>query len=110
MNRLKLRAAYGGEAGTFAAFGSLYTVYQSTLVDGNVGIVVPLTQGNPEISPERQKELEIGFDLGVLDERLGLEFTWYQKGLMTYFYLPTLNLLPVSLLNGRMQVNWKIPV
>ncbi len=78
MNRLKLRAAYG-EAGTFAAFGSLYTVYQSTLVDGNVGIVVPLTQGNPEISPERQKELEIGFDMGILDERLGLEFTWYQK-------------------------------
>jgi len=78
LNRLKLRAAYG-EAGTFAAFGSLYTVYQSTLVDGSVGIVVPITQGNPEITPERQKELEVGFDLGILDERLGLEFTWYQK-------------------------------
>ena len=78
MNRLKLRGAYG-EAGTFAAFGSLYTVYQSTLIDGNVGIVVPITQGNPTISPERQKELEVGMDVGFFQDRLGLEFTWYKK-------------------------------
>ncbi len=77
-NRLKLRAAYG-EAGTFAAFGSLYTIYQSTLVDGNAGITVPLTRGNAEILPERQKELELGVDAGFFQDRLGLEFTWYKK-------------------------------
>lgn len=78
LNRLKFRAAYG-EAGTFAAFGSLYTVYQSTLIDNNVGIVVPVTQGNATISPERQKELEVGLDVGFFQDRLGLELTWYKK-------------------------------
>lgn len=78
LNRLKLRAAYG-EAGTFAAFGSLYTVYANTLVDGNVGIVVPTTRGNPNLSPERQKEFEIGLDAGFLEDRVGLEFSYYKK-------------------------------
>ncbi|CAM4168080.1 SusC/RagA family TonB-linked outer membrane protein [Zobellia roscoffensis] len=78
VNRLKLRAAYG-EAGTFARFGSLYTVYESTLIDGNVGIIVPPTQGNLDILPERQKELELGIDLGMFKNRLGLELTYYKK-------------------------------
>lgn len=78
INRLKLRAAYG-EAGTFAAFGSLYTVYANTLVDGNVGIIVPTTRGNPNLSPERQKEFEIGFDAGFLNDRIGIEFSYYKK-------------------------------
>ena len=78
LSRLKLRAAYG-EAGTFAVFGSLYTIYASTLIDSNVGIAVPLTRGNPNILPERQKELELGFDLGLIENRLSLEFTMYKK-------------------------------
>lgn len=78
LSRLKLRAAYG-EAGTFAVFGSLYTVYASTLIDNNVGIAVPLTRGNANILPERQKELELGFDLGLIKNRLSLEFTMYKK-------------------------------
>ncbi|MEB8328062.1 SusC/RagA family TonB-linked outer membrane protein [Flavobacteriaceae bacterium KMM 6897] len=86
LNRLKVRSAYG-EAGTFAAFGSLYTVYQSTLIDGNVGIVVPGTLGNPNITPERQKELEVGFDAGMLNDRLSLEFTWYKKNVQDLLLL-----------------------
>ncbi len=78
LNRFKVRAAYG-EAGTFAAFGSLFTVLGNTLIDGNVGIIVPLTRGNANISPERQKELEIGFDAGFLNDRISLEFTYYKK-------------------------------
>jgi hypothetical protein len=39
VNRFKPRVAYG-EAGTFAAFGSLFTIY-GTSIDGNVGIGVP---------------------------------------------------------------------
>ena len=78
LNRFKVRAAYG-EAGTFAAFGSLFTIYQSTLIDGNVGIVVPGTRGNPNLSPERQKELELGIDLGIINDKVSLEFTYYKK-------------------------------
>ena len=78
LNRLKFRGAYG-EAGTFAAFGSLFTVYGNTLVGGNVGIVVPTTRGNSSLLPERQKELEVGFDAGFLNDRVSLEFTYYKK-------------------------------
>jgi len=78
LNRFKLRAAYG-EAGTFAAFGSLFTVFISAANDGNVGIVVPVTRGNSALSPERQKELEIGFDAGFLDDRISVEFSYYKK-------------------------------
>lgn len=78
LNRFKLRTAYG-EAGTFAAFGSLFTVFTNTLIDGNVGIIVPTTRGNPNISPERQKEFEIGFDAGFLNNSVSVEFTYYKK-------------------------------
>lgn len=78
LNRIKPRIAYG-EAGTFAAFGSLFTIYGNTLIDGNVGIIVPGIRGNADISPERQKELEVGFDAGFLNDRISLEFTYYEK-------------------------------
>jgi TonB-linked SusC/RagA family outer membrane protein len=78
MNKFKIRAAYG-EAGNFAPNGALFTTYTNTLIDGTAGIVVPGTLGNPDISPERQKELEIGFDASFLDSRIGLEFSYYNK-------------------------------
>jgi len=78
VNRLKPRVAYG-EAGTFATFGSLFTLFNSTLINGNVGVVVPATQGNLGIQPERNKEFEIGFDAGFLNDRLSLTFTYYNK-------------------------------
>ena len=78
LNKFKLRTAYG-EAGTFAAFGSLFTIFNNTLIDNNVGIIVPITRGNPSISPERQKEFEIGFDAGLLNNRVSVEFSYYLK-------------------------------
>ncbi|MCP4977183.1 MAG: SusC/RagA family TonB-linked outer membrane protein [Maribacter sp.] len=77
-NRFKVRAAYG-EAGTFAAFGSLFTVFTNTLIDNNVGIIVPTTRGNSSLLPEKQKELEIGFDAGFFNNRVALEVTYYDK-------------------------------
>ncbi len=78
LNRFKVRVAYG-EAGTFAAFGSLFTIYGNTLIGGNVGIIVPLIRGNAALLPERQKELELGFDAGFLNDRISVEFTYYKK-------------------------------
>ncbi|WP_062054704.1 SusC/RagA family TonB-linked outer membrane protein [Aquimarina longa] len=78
MNQLKIRAAYG-EAGNFAPNGALFTAYTNSLIGGNVGIVLPVTLGDPSISPERQKELEVGLDVGLLNNRIGLEFSYYNK-------------------------------
>lgn len=78
LNRLKPRIAYG-EAGTFAPFGSLFTLFNSSLIDGNIGVVVPGSRGNPGIDPERNKELEFGFDAGFFNDKLSLTFTYYNK-------------------------------
>ncbi len=81
VNQFKIRAAYG-EAGNFAPNGALFTTYTNTLIDGVAGIIVPvspLALGNPDISPERQKELEVGFDASFLDSRINLEFSYYNK-------------------------------
>ncbi len=81
MNQFKVRGAYG-EAGNFAPNGALFTTYSNSLIDGIAGIVVPvfpLGKGDPEIDPERQKELEVGFDASFLDSRVSLEFSYYNK-------------------------------
>ena len=78
MNQLKLRAAYG-EAGNFAPNGALFTTYINSLISGNVGIITPATLGDPSIQPERQKEFEIGLDAGFFNNKVTLEFTWYNK-------------------------------
>lgn len=83
IDRFKLRAAYG-EAGNFPAFGQLFTSFNSTLISGiggasTNGISLAGVLGNPNLGPERQKELEIGFDAGFLDNKIGITFTYYNK-------------------------------
>jgi len=74
---LKLRVAYG-ESGNFAAFGAKSTILNSVIVDGSAGVVVPSLLGNSQVGPERQKELEFGFDLGI-SNKYSLDFTVYNK-------------------------------
>ncbi|WP_271782754.1 SusC/RagA family TonB-linked outer membrane protein [Aquimarina algiphila] len=77
-NTVKLRVAYG-EAGNFAPFGSLFVPFSSNIVDGFKGIFLENTLGDANLEPERQKELEIGTDLGFLNNKINLEFSYYVK-------------------------------
>ncbi len=77
-SQLKLRAAYG-QSGNFAPFGAIYSPLVPTNFNGTTGSIVDVTRGNPNLEPETQKELELGFDAAVLANRVGLEFTWYKK-------------------------------
>lgn len=78
VNALKVRAAYGESGKQPITFSALQT-YTSATGPGDVPTVTQLTIGNPDLGPERSKELELGFDLGALDDRLGAEVTWYRK-------------------------------
>ncbi|MFI8378418.1 SusC/RagA family TonB-linked outer membrane protein [Leeuwenhoekiella sp. NPDC079379] len=78
INQLKLRAAYG-ETGNPASFGSTFTSYQGTLIDGLGGQTLVGGKGDPDIEPETAKEFEIGFDLGIANNLLNLEATYYNK-------------------------------
>lgn len=70
VNSLKLRAAYGQSGQQPAAFAAV-----RTFVPGGNGTVTPGSIGNENLGPERSAELELGFDAGAFDDRLGLEFT-----------------------------------
>ena len=88
---LKLRAAFG-QTGNSAGFGALFTPLAPTNVGTQLGLAVLGRQGNPNLEPERSAEIEFGFDAYVLDNRLGLEATYYNRSVTNLLYeraLPT---------------------
>lgn len=74
----KLRVAYG-QSGNFAPFGSAFTSLGSVSIGGLPGSFINAQRGNEDVAPERQAELEMGFDLGFFKSRLTLEATYYIK-------------------------------
>ncbi|HEU5290533.1 MAG TPA: SusC/RagA family TonB-linked outer membrane protein [Cyclobacteriaceae bacterium] len=84
ISQLKLRTAYGEAGGvpnpnptTLAQ--AVFTPLAATNTGGETGTIVGNVKGDPDILPERSKEFEIGMDLGVFNNRVGLEATWYNK-------------------------------
>ena len=78
LSQLKLRTAFG-QSGNFPVFGAKFTSFGSVIVDGRPGVTIGSTLGNDEVGPERQTEIEFGFDLGLLENRLLLDATYYIK-------------------------------
>jgi TonB-dependent SusC/RagA subfamily outer membrane receptor len=78
LNALKLRAAYG-ESGKQPITYSAIPTYTTATGPGEVATITPQFLGNPDLGPERSKEIEVGFDLGALDDRIGVELTHYRK-------------------------------
>ncbi|HEY4063016.1 MAG TPA: SusC/RagA family TonB-linked outer membrane protein [Puia sp.] len=88
---LKLRASYG-QNGNLTAIGPFdrFTNYSSISLPGLPGLASPTQLGNADVKPERQTEKEIGIDASFLHNRLGFEFSWYDKSVKDL-------LLPVTL-------------
>ncbi|MEZ4433559.1 MAG: TonB-dependent receptor [bacterium] len=75
----KLRVAYG-ETGNQPLYGQKFTALDATVnIEGAPGIITGGAIGDPDIRPERQREIEVGFDLRGFDRRLELEVTFYQR-------------------------------
>ena len=79
-NSLKLRAAWG-QAGNLTAIGPFDKTlnYLPISINGSTGVVPSTLLGNENVKPEKQDEIELGFDAGFLKNRLGLEFTYYKQ-------------------------------
>lgn len=78
---LRLRAAYG-ESGEQPAFRDAITFFNAVSVSRPSGEQAAFEIGgfgNPDLKPERTKEFEGGFDVGLLKERASLAFTYYHK-------------------------------
>lgn len=83
-NELKLRAAYG-ETGNQPLFGQKFTNLLTPTLGATQGVAVSTASGFAGVEPERLKEIEMGADGSLLNER----FTWE----LTYFNRNTTNLL-----------------
>ena len=78
VNTLRLRSAMG-QAGRQPNTFDGRTIWRSyTGVTGR-GAVIPDSPGNPDIGPEVSTEIEVGFDIALLDDRVSGEFTYFTK-------------------------------
>ncbi len=79
---LRLRAAYGTTGRAPNAGAALRTYSASPYMTGPNQVasgVVPLNPGNPNLEAERGQEFEAGFDASLLNDRFGLEATFFNK-------------------------------
>jgi TonB-linked SusC/RagA family outer membrane protein len=77
-NTLRLRAAYG-EAGRAPSTYSAIRTYTPVTGPNDSPAFTAQFLGNPNLGPERGKEVELGFDAAALNDRVNLELTYYNK-------------------------------
>ncbi len=76
----KIRAAWG-QAGNLTAIPAyqIFTNYIASEYNGNIGLVAENSRGNAKVAPERQTEMEFGFDTSMFGGRMSVEFTYYNQ-------------------------------
>jgi outer membrane receptor protein involved in Fe transport len=80
LSAVKLRAAYGETGQQPQAFSALRTYTPVTGGDG-LSAVAANSPGNPDLRPERGRELEAGFDASALGDRINVEFNVYRRSI-----------------------------
>jgi TonB-linked SusC/RagA family outer membrane protein len=78
LGEFRLRGAYGQSGKAPTAYSSIKT-YLPSSGPNDAAAVTPNTIGNPSLGPERGKEIEIGFDASGWNDRIGVEFNYYNK-------------------------------
>jgi TonB-linked SusC/RagA family outer membrane protein len=79
ISSLRLRTAYGETGGQPPGLYDRFSNYINTSFSGRPGLIASTRAANPELKPERQREVEMGFDLGLWRDRAQLEFTLYDQ-------------------------------
>lgn len=76
----KLRGSWG-QAGNLTALTAFqrFTTLNPSSINGTPSLTPGTQQGDLNIAPERQEEIEFGFDAGFLNNRIGVEFTYYKQ-------------------------------
>jgi outer membrane receptor protein involved in Fe transport len=78
IDQLRLRAAYGA-SGRQPAVNSALRTYEPATGRGDAPVVRPDQVGNPDLKPERGSEIEVGFEVSLFENRLGLDVTGYHE-------------------------------
>jgi TonB-dependent starch-binding outer membrane protein SusC len=81
LSNLRLRTAYGrsGQRPNFRDATTLLEPVSATVGNNDVSAVRLNRVGNLDLKPEKTSEFEIGFDAGFLNDRIALEFGYFQK-------------------------------
>ncbi len=92
LNSFKVRAAWG-QAGNLTAIGPFDRLsnYSAVSIDGTSGLIAPTELGNADLKPERQTELEFGIDMGLFNNRIGVELTYYKQNIEDLLLARTLS-------------------
>lgn len=77
-DQIKPRIAYG-ETGGLPNFGVTYRSLTGGNIGGTLATYASARSIDPNLKPESAKELEFGVDISLLDNRLSLEATYYNK-------------------------------
>jgi len=75
-NSLRLRSAVGVAGKAPGAFDAVRTYSPISGLEGQAG-VTPNNLGNPNLGPERTREIEVGFDSEMFSSRFNLEVTYF---------------------------------
>lgn len=75
---LRLRGAYGA-AGTQPGTFDAARLYTSSTGYQNAAGLVPSSYGNPQLSPERSTELELGFETNLFSGRMDVSYTRFMR-------------------------------
>jgi TonB-linked SusC/RagA family outer membrane protein len=95
VNSFKLRTSMG-MTGNQPNYGVRDLVLgNGGLIDGRVSLAAPSNLGNPEIEPEKLKEVEFGVDASFIDNRVGLEVTRFTRTVTDMFLF-----VPLPLTSG----------
>jgi outer membrane receptor protein involved in Fe transport len=78
VNTLKLRAAFGAAGQQPDAFAALRT-FRPVTGPGDQAAVTTQSIGNPDLKPERGEEFEAGFEAGLFNQRVSVDFTYYHQ-------------------------------
>ena len=81
IDQLKLRTAWGRAGKAPAPFSADRTYGAGRAVVGDLAVnrLTPSDYGNPDLKAETGSEVELGFEGSLLEGRLGLDFTVYNK-------------------------------
>jgi TonB-linked outer membrane protein, SusC/RagA family len=77
LSTMKLRAAIGESGKAPGAFDAVRT-WDPIAADEGKPAITPAQLGNPNLGPERTREVEVGFDAGAFGDRVSLEATAFR--------------------------------
>jgi TonB-linked SusC/RagA family outer membrane protein len=107
LDELKLRLAVG-QSGNQPRYGQKFSELTASNLSGRLATAqIAGGAGAPDLRPERQREIETGFDATLLQNRMNIEATVYEKAisdlLLQRTLVPTTGLSQLTFNGGNMR-------